>query len=143
MDNQISKNFYLSEFACRCGCETPFKVEPSLVTLLQNIRTRIGQGLYISSGCRCPEHNASVSGAKKSWHIPRDGVLYAADVMFYDPTNRNERSALWLYALAESIGQPGGLGLYNNRVHIDQRPVGIMKGQDRKRWLDKGFKPPL
>ncbi len=137
MANQISKNFYLSEFACRCECETPFKVAPSLLQLLQAIRTRIDQGLYISSGLRCPTHNASVGGAKKSWHLPRDGVLYAADVMFYDPTNRNERSALWLYALAENLGPPTGLGLYNNRVHIDQRPVG--KG----RWIEEGFRPPL
>ncbi len=137
MANQISKNFYLSEFACRCECETPFKVAPNLLQLLQRIRTRIDQGLYISSGLRCPTHNTSVGGAKKSWHLPRDGILYAADVMFYDPTNRNERSALWLYALAENLGPPTGLGLYNNRVHIDQRPVG------EGRWIEKGFRPPL
>jgi hypothetical protein len=61
----------------------------------------------------------------------------AADIMPLDPTMRNIRMALALYALATQHPLVGGLGLYTNRIHLDTRPVGILKGQDRVRWIHK------
>lgn len=141
MGNQISRNFYLSEFSCKCGCGIPFKVDAGLVAILQAVRTNIDRKCYISSGARCREHNASVGGARRSWHVPKEGILYAADVQVMDPCSRDELSALHLYVLADKNGAHG-LGLYPRWVHIDSRKLGIMKGQDRQRWISEDFNYP-
>jgi len=140
MGRVLSRNFHYSEFACRCDppCETKFKVDPHLIHALQGVRDAIGIPLRVSSGCRCYKRNKLTPGAaKRSFHVPRDGVLMAADIMPLDPTMRNIRMALALYALAAQHPLVGGLGLYTNRIHVDTRPVGILTGQDRARWIHK------
>lgn len=54
----LSKNFAIHEFACsHCGkCE----VHPELIGIVQEIRDRLGNPLFISSGYRCPEHPVEV-----------------------------------------------------------------------------------
>jgi zinc D-Ala-D-Ala carboxypeptidase len=139
MDRAVSKNFFFREFECRCDppCKIVFEVDSKLVKILQGIRDVVGEPISVSSGARCLERNKATPGsATRSWHIPRDNVLYAADIQMMDPTNRNLKTALMLFALADKNGATG-LGLYHNRVHIDTRRVGIMKGQDRARWIDK------
>ena len=139
MANQLSRNFFLSEFQCKCNCGIDFVVDPKLVRLLQEVRNSVGQGIIISSGARCPEHNKAVHGSKKSWHIPRNGVLHAADIQVMDPTSRDFKSAQRLYVLADVFGA-AGLGLYKTWTHLDTRRIGIMAGQDRSRWIAKDVK---
>ncbi|MDR2179699.1 MAG: hypothetical protein LBP21_05290 [Synergistaceae bacterium] len=55
----LSKNFNVSEFACKCGCGLK-EPSPALVSLLQNIRDRTGQPVIIESGWRCTQHNKDV-----------------------------------------------------------------------------------
>jgi hypothetical protein len=141
MGNRVSKNFNWTEFACKDGCGIKFKVDPRLATMLQGVRTAIDQPLYISSGARCREHNDSCGGARDSWHIPRDGILYAADVQLLDPCARDDLSSIHLYMLADQHGAHG-LGLYPRWIHIDSRRIGIMKGQERQRWVSPHFKFP-
>lgn len=54
------KHFKRSEFVCKCGCGTEL-MDQNFVELLDLIRSKYGKGLTITSGYRCPAHNAHVS----------------------------------------------------------------------------------
>ena len=68
IDNQLSKNLTRKEVACKCGCGFDI-VDIKLVDTFQAIRDYVGKPIYITSGCRCPEHNKKVGGEKNSAHI--------------------------------------------------------------------------
>lgn len=53
-------NFTADEFRCRCGCGRA-DMDPSFMELLQGIRTALDAPIRITSGFRCPAHNARVS----------------------------------------------------------------------------------
>ncbi len=106
---QLSKNFKLDEFKCKCGKCDPILVDEALVTWLQKIRDHFGRSVNINSGYRCEDHNShpKTGGSKGSHHVKGmaadirvQGVL-PAEVAKY----------------AESIGIKR-IGLYDNFVHI-------------------------
>ena len=68
VDNQLSKNLTRREIACKCGCGFDI-VDNKLVDTFQSLRDYISKPIYITSGCRCPEHNKKVGGEKNSAHI--------------------------------------------------------------------------
>lgn len=76
----LSTNFDRSEFACPCGACGGFPVEPSplLVARLQNMRNLLGRPVIITSGIRCPAHNAEEGGKPNSDHVTGEGVDLAA-----------------------------------------------------------------
>lgn len=53
-------NFLPSEFACKCGCGQ-LKMDEVFLDDLQILRMRLKKPLSISSGYRCPDHNARIS----------------------------------------------------------------------------------
>jgi hypothetical protein len=118
---QLSENFRLDEFRCKCGKCDPILVDEAVVTWLQKLRDHFGKSVNINSGYRCAAHNASpkVGGSPGSHHVKGmaadirvQGVL-PAEVAKY----------------AESIGI-NRIGLYDNFVHI---------GSDTKKrfWLGR------
>lgn len=52
--------FTLDEFRCKCGCGQNL-IDRQFVTELDNLRHKMGFALPITSGYRCPTHNAKVS----------------------------------------------------------------------------------
>lgn len=52
--------FKREDFACKCGCGTNL-IQDSLITALDELRQRVGFPLVVSSGYRCPAHNAAIS----------------------------------------------------------------------------------
>jgi hypothetical protein len=52
----LTENFSVSEFACKCGCGLKYP-SPALVSLLQKIRTRTALPVTIVSGWRCTKRN--------------------------------------------------------------------------------------
>jgi uncharacterized protein YcbK (DUF882 family) len=64
---KLSKNFTKEELECKCGCG--FLPTKEAIEKLQNIRTKIGKPLIISSGARCASHNTAIKGSKNSQHI--------------------------------------------------------------------------
>ena len=96
---------------------------PSLLLLagLNEIQQLIGTELRITSGCRCPKHNAAVGGAPHSEHLTGD----AADL------KAAGRNPLELYLAADEYPPftHGGIGLYpGDFIHVDVRP-------SRARWF--------
>lgn len=106
---QLSKNFRLDEFKCKCGKCDPILVDDALVTWLQKIRDHFGKSVNVNSGYRCKAHNASpkVGGNPGSHHVK--GM--AADIRVQGILPEE------VAKYAESIGIQR-IGLYDNFVHI-------------------------
>jgi hypothetical protein len=110
---KISKNFRSCEFDCNgSGCCSETKIDLYLVDGLQQIRDHFGKPVNISSGYRCPVHNARTPNASPtSRHMdPAD----AADIWIEGVP------PIEIAKFAESIGFLG-IGLYTDFVHVDRR----------------------
>ena len=104
---QLSKNFKLREFRCKCGCGKAL-VDDKLVEFLQRIRDHFGKSVNINSGCRCATLNKAVGGDPNSSHM--QGM--AADIVVKGVQARE------VAKFAESIGVRR-IGLYDaGFVHI-------------------------
>ena len=57
--DNLSENFTYGELACHCGCGMIPQKE--FIDRTQNLRTRYGKALHVTSGARCPAYNAKVS----------------------------------------------------------------------------------
>ena len=82
MMGDLSENFNLSEFKCRCGCDNN-EVDPAFIAKLQRARTDADVVFTVTSGCRCAKHNAAVRGAISSDHLVNDDfgvVCQGADI---------------------------------------------------------------
>ena len=62
-----TKNFKVSEFACKCGCGTN-NIDQRIINMAQVIREAIGAPIHINSGVRCEKHNKAVGGVTGSFH---------------------------------------------------------------------------
>lgn len=114
----VSFNFRRNEFACKCGCGFD-TVDVDLVRTLERVRQEFGgQPVIITSGCRCPSHNASVGGSVNSKHL----IGQAAD--FYILGVAPKRVYEWMDV---EFRRKYGLGLYNAWVHLDVR-------REKARW---------
>lgn len=118
----LSKNFSMKEFACKCGCgfDNP---DPRLIEALEDLRERLGVPLTLNSACRCAKHNKAVNGSPKSQHL--EGT--AADVRV--PPGHSVDSLTWHAENVKAFAN-GGIGKYpqKNFVHVDVRTTG------RSRW---------
>jgi hypothetical protein len=127
-NKQLSNNFTVGEFLCRCGCGRAL-VDDTLVGFLQRIRDHFNQPVIITSPYRCEKHNKAVGGESGSRHTKGQ----AAD--FYIPHVEPAEIAKY----AESIGV-NGIGLYeagdcgDNFVHIDTR-------ENKSFWYGHAQKP--
>lgn len=112
MGKQLSPHFNEDEFRCRhCG-ELPAEgIAPDLISKLETLRGVVGKPLIVTSGYRCPTHNKAVGGATKSQHVLGTAADISARGIGVDELAR----------AAEQVGF-GGIGRYQNFVHVDVRP---------------------
>lgn len=64
--------FEKAEFACKCGryCRGyPAELNRTLVQAADRVRKHFGAPVIVSSGLRCPTHNANVGGVANSRHL--------------------------------------------------------------------------
>lgn len=54
-------------FACQCGCGEN-KADRKIVAMLADVERVLGRPLVVTSGYRCPKHNAEVGGVAGSAH---------------------------------------------------------------------------
>lgn len=105
------KHFKLKEFACKhCG---EIKVDVDLLVRLEEVRRRIGnRPIIVTSGYRCPTHNARVGGAKNSQHK----YGRAADI------RANGVSVKEMNRVCDKVFYDGGVGLNGATItHVDTR----------------------
>ena len=116
----LTKNFDLSEYQCRCGCDMPNEVYLNIVKLanqLQVLRDKIGKPVKLTNAYRCKEHNDTIAGSSRnSQHI----LGKAADIKVKGMTPKE------VFDVVESLineGEvlQGGLSDYNTFTHYDFR----------------------
>lgn len=111
------RHFDLSEFACKCcGQLPPNGMNPVLLEALDDLRENLGVPVYVSSGYRCPDHNAAVGGVPNSQHVQGN----AADIYIDGRYNK-------LYNAVIESESFDGVGRYpqSEFVHVDEREDGF------------------
>lgn len=78
MSIYITRNFKWIEFACPCGCGKDRPIDPHFIYLLQNLRDKINQPIYVTTGggIRCRVYNKRIGGYIDSPHL----IGKAADI---------------------------------------------------------------
>ena len=125
MNQKLSKNFTLPEFASKDGAPTPENVIDNLRVLAKNLqvlRDYVNKPIKIKSGYRSPEHNKKIGGVSRSQHV----FGRAADIVISGMTAEQVADTIEELIAAGEM-QQGGLGRYPNFVHYDIR-------KKRARW---------
>ena len=60
-----TKNFKVSEFACKCCGEN--RIDQRILDMAQTIRDELGVPVKVNSGYRCETHNRNVGGVNKKY----------------------------------------------------------------------------
>lgn len=119
---QLSTNFRVQEFRCKCGRCDKILIDDALIHWLQKLRDHFGTSIHVNSGYRCPAHNGAVGGSETSHHMRGQ----AADIRVKGVAPKV------VAAYAESIGIQR-IGLYEGAAEGDFVHVG---SDTRKRfWL--------
>jgi len=108
---KLSANFKVKEFACKDGSDPVF-IAPSLVEVLQKIRTHFGKAVNINSAYRTPTYNKKIGGATYSQHC----YGTAADIRISGVKPKDV--AAYVETLMPNCG---GIGIYSNFIHVDVR----------------------
>lgn len=118
MKQKVSSHFRVSEFRCHhCG---EFKLSRRLVDALEKLRHKCGNvPVHVRSGYRCPEWNQRVGGVPGSKHLSGE----AADIVVAG------KEPVEVAEIAEEIAEfrHGGIGTYQNFVHVDVRRDGAAR----------------
>lgn len=116
---KLAKYISLHEVTCRCGCTMPRTAELNMIVtayMVSVIREHIGEPIYVTSGYRCPSHNARVGGASRSYHM----YGMAMDIWCSGITPLTLRDTI-AQLIADGKILAGGLKAYDSFVHYDIR----------------------
>lgn len=106
---QLTNNFHLREFECKCGECAHTLVDLDHVDRLEKLRRFFNRKITITSGFRCAEYNKVVGGVLDSQHT----LGTATDIQIKDATPWEVYTA--------AIGIFDGVGVYDTFVHVDSR----------------------
>lgn len=114
---EFAPHFTEREFTCPCGCGT-HNPNRQFLERLERARVRAGIPFTVTSGSRCPEHNADVGGKESSAHLA-DDILEsrAADIW----TRASRPRFLIRKALIEAGFNRFGTGA--DFIHVDDNPT--------------------
>jgi hypothetical protein len=102
-NTQLSKNFNIREFRCKCYSGHSIKNDTVLDAKLQELTDKIhAKSVTISSGHRCQKHDRNVGGSGYGPHV--DG--YAADCCFWDENGKPISTKL-ISCVAQDMGFMG------------------------------------
>lgn len=104
---KLSKNFKLSEFACKDGSIVVL-VDYELVEKLQQLRDKVNKSVVITSGYRSVAYNKKCGGIPTSNHL----LGKAADIKI------SRMTPLEVAKLADTFGFLG-IGVYPTFTHVD------------------------
>lgn len=112
--------FSESEFRCKhCGQLPPGGMDRALLLKLDALRERVGAAIIVTSGYRCPDHNAAVGGVSNSQHVRGT----AADI-FAPGVGVDELADAAVAVGFDGVGRYYGAGF----VHVDTRDGGASPG---------------
>jgi uncharacterized protein YcbK (DUF882 family) len=110
MDNYFTKK----ELSCRCGCGWN-NFHETLLLVLNSIRKKIKRPLFLSSACRCPDHNAEIGSKETSSHLK--GL--AVDIKVSNSSERDEILREIYQYVAPYVLR---VGIGKDFIHIDIDP---------------------
>lgn len=115
----LSKNLTTAEIACQCGCGLT-RLHPLTIAVFQSTRDYCGFPLFITSGCRCFNHNQAVGGVEDSAHTPNSsGWCQALDIRY--------STSQQLYKIISGLINAGcrriGINFAKSFVHFDTDPT--------------------
>ena len=102
-------HFNSEEFECRCGCGRA-DMDMQFVEWLEQVRVRAGIPFFITSGFRCPSHNAAVGGVPNSAHMRGTAV----DIRVNGGGQRHSIVKAAMSYDAYGVGVAGGF------IHLDR-----------------------
>ncbi len=116
-DIKLSEHFTFKELHCKCSYEdcVESKIDMDLIFLLEEVRAFLAEvaGYEIpmtpTCGYRCEKHNLDTPGAVLGSQHPEGK---AADIIIPNKYHR---------VIAMFVGNRGGVGFYEDRLHIDVR----------------------
>ena len=133
------KYYSIKELRCKCCGALPSPVMENMEALVKNVldpvREAYNHPVYVTSGYRCPKHNAAVGGVKNSQHMAGE----AADIHAGSPDEN-----LKLAKLIVELGNYDQLILYvpsgtmkPRFLHVSWKRLGpnrhrILKKEDGK-----------
>lgn len=110
MQTMLSRHFRAREF--QTGNCNIVIVSKMLLSVLDKLRDKIGEPIYINSGYRTPEHNKAVGGSTLSYHM----YGMAADI------RAKTKTPAELYELLDKMLKGwGGLEEHETFIHVDVR----------------------
>ena len=121
---QLTSNFSLEEFKCKCGCEMPEFVKKNIIELAENLqvlRDDVGR-LDLTNAYRCKFHNADVGGSVNSQHLKGKAADIKSKIL-----SPNEIAVRTNDLMKNESFKLGGIGIYNTFTHVDIRGT-------RARW---------
>ena len=121
MRKALSAHFRRREFECRCGCGFD-TIDTETLDVLEAVREQFGR-IRVTSGARCPAHNAAIGGVKKSQHL----LGRAADIAAMDADADTVQE--WLI----SNFPEASIGRYDDFTHIDTRTEGPARWDRRSK----------
>ena len=108
------KYFAREEFRCKCGGKScggfPAEPEETLVRIADTIRDTAGVPVTVSSGVRCPTHNAAVGGKYNSRHLSGKAMDFCV---------RGWNSARTLTLVRQQSGVRYAYAIDESFVHMD------------------------
>ena len=126
-DVQLAPHFTLKEFKCQCGQQHETLVSDELVQKLEKLRSTLDcKSIVITSGYRCPDHDAEVSTGKGQ-HTKGT----AADIVCYGQDGKPINSKL-VCCKAQDLGFTGIANITSNYdcTHVDVRESGKWYGDE-------------
>jgi len=107
-NRRLTVHFEVDEFRCPC-CGVAIVTRP-LLRQLELLREKVGEPIRVTSGYRCPKHNAEVGGSETSLHMAGCAVDIVVDGMD-------------MRKLARLAGECWfeGILVYEDHVHLDTR----------------------
>ena len=127
-DEKISTNFTHKEFFTKDPNynKPSHKLDKRLIDAVQYIRTKFNTRIRINSSYRSPEYNASIGGAKKSFHMEGRAI----DFTFIGDNNKaliadvekdiNAKGEIFKTLTGMGVN---GILFYNTFIHLDTRDV--------------------
>lgn len=140
IDGQITDNFNISEMCCYDG-KNSLLLNANVIAhakRLQKFRTWYNRVMVVGSWYRTPEYNATLDGASpQSQHI--NGIatdFYLPDKFYNYSAQRKEQflqniKAKWTQ-LCKDDGLGGGIGFYDDFIHLDSRPGITLASWDKR-----------
>ena len=122
---RLSEHFTLGEMACKDGSDTVL-VNPDLIRMLERLREYVGGSITINSGYRTAAYNKKIGGASLSQHVKGN----AADITV--KANGRIIPGKMICCLCQYLGFKGIGYISPTSVHVDMRPSGIYRGDERK-----------